>query len=75
MDTMKLMDALGGHVLANKARATVDGKVVIIGRLYGDKWVTTDAGAKLAAELNSKSAPAAKNEQKAAKPKASKQVK
>lgn len=52
MKPLQLMKELDGFILANKIRATVDGKVVILARLHGDKWVMTDDGAKLAGAAN-----------------------
>lgn len=52
MKVLELMKALGGEVLANKARATVGGKVVIIGRMIDGEWQITDEGSALAAEAN-----------------------
>jgi hypothetical protein len=49
---MELKDHLGGHFLANKLRATVDGKLVILARLEGEKWVFTDVGHREAAKAN-----------------------
>lgn len=53
MNTLELMEALGGEVLANKARATVDGKIVILGRMIDGAWEITEEGFKLAEKLNS----------------------
>lgn len=52
MKPLQLMKELDGYILANKIRATVDGKIVILARLHGDKWVMTDDGAKLAGATN-----------------------
>lgn len=49
MDVRELMDALGGEILANKARVTVDGNIVDIGYFDGPELVFTDAGRELAA--------------------------
>lgn len=68
MNTLELMKALGGEVLANKARATVDGKVVILGRMIDNKWVITDEGAELAKKVNAATKPAQKAEAPAVKP-------
>lgn len=54
MNVLRLMKKLDGEVLANKARANVNGKVVIIGRLINGEWEPTAEGAALEAELNAK---------------------
>ncbi len=54
MSVLQLMKKLGGEVLANKVRANVNGKVVIIGRLINGEWEPTAEGAALEAELNAK---------------------
>lgn len=60
MSVLKLLESLGGEILANKARVVVDGQVVIIGRLHGSEWVTTAEGEKLQKlENSSKPAPVA----------------
>lgn len=56
MDVLKLMEALGGEILSNKARVTYDGKVEIIGRLMGTTWEITERGTKIAMEWNTKQA-------------------
>ena len=48
MNVHDLLDRLGGEILSNKARAMVDGKIVILARLTGDDWVYTDEGQELA---------------------------
>lgn len=57
MKPLELMKRLGGEALANKLRAKVDGKIVILARLDGHEYVFTDIGFNLAAELNSKPEP------------------
>jgi hypothetical protein len=52
MKPLELMKRLGGEALANKLRAKVDGKIVILARLEGEEYVLTDTGFKIAAELN-----------------------
>lgn len=54
MNPLELMKRLGGEALANKLRAKVDGKIVILARLEGENYVLTDAGFNIAAELNAK---------------------
>jgi hypothetical protein len=48
MNVIDLLARLNGEVLSNKARAVVDGKVVILARLNGNEWVYTDEGQTLA---------------------------
>jgi uncharacterized membrane protein len=48
MDILELLSRLGGEVLANKARATIDGEIVILGRLVGEEWELTEKGQELA---------------------------
>jgi len=39
MNVIDLTTRLGGEFLANKARATVDGQIVILARLVEQDWV------------------------------------
>jgi hypothetical protein len=48
MNIHDLLARLGGEILSNKARAVVDGKVVILARMSGNDWVYTDEGQALA---------------------------
>ena len=48
MNVIDLLSRLKGEILANKARAVVDGKIVILARMNGDEWVYTDEGQELA---------------------------
>ena len=48
MNVIDLTTRLGGEFLANKARATVDGKIVILARLVEHDWVYTEEGQNLA---------------------------
>lgn len=48
MNVIDLMTRLNGEIVANKARATIDGKIVILARLNGHDWVYTDEGQELA---------------------------
>jgi hypothetical protein len=48
MNVIDLTTRLGGEFLANKARATVDGKIVILARLVEHDWVYTEDGQILA---------------------------
>jgi hypothetical protein len=64
MNVLDLLARLGGEILSNKARAVVDGKIVVLARMNGNDWVYTDEGQELA---NAHSNAAA--EEAAAKPK------
>jgi len=44
MDVYALVDRMGGQILANKARVTVDGVSVVVGRFEDGKLVFTDEG-------------------------------
>lgn len=44
-----LVAKLGGYTLNNKARVTVDGKSIVVGRMGPDGYVMTPEGAELAA--------------------------
>lgn len=48
MNVLDLLARLGGEILSNKARATVDGKIVILARMDGNNWVYTPEGQELA---------------------------
>jgi hypothetical protein len=48
MNIIDLLARLGGEILSNKARAVVDGKIIILARLNGNDWVYTDEGQALA---------------------------
>jgi hypothetical protein len=48
MNIHDLLARLGGEILSNKARAVVDGKIVILARMNGNDWVYTDEGQELA---------------------------
>jgi hypothetical protein len=50
MNVLDLIARLGGEILSNKARATVDGKIVILARLTGEDWIYTGEGQELANE-------------------------
>lgn len=50
MNVLDLLDRLGGEILSNKARAVIDGKIVILARMNGNDWVYTDEGQTLANE-------------------------
>jgi hypothetical protein len=48
MNVLDLLARLNGEILSNKARAMVDGKIVILARMDGADWVYTDEGQALA---------------------------
>lgn len=48
MTALELMERLGGEILNNKVRATIDGEIVILARLNDQDWVFTDRGQELA---------------------------
>lgn len=48
MNALELMERLGGEILNNKARATIDGEIVILARLNDQDWEFTDKGQELA---------------------------
>jgi hypothetical protein len=48
MNALELMERLGGEILNNKARATVDGEIVILARLNDQDWEFTEKGQELA---------------------------
>jgi hypothetical protein len=48
MNIHDLLARLGGEILSNKARAVVDGKIVVLARMNGNDWVYTDEGQELA---------------------------
>jgi hypothetical protein len=69
MNIHDLLARLGGEILSNKARAVIDGKIVVLARMNGNDWVYTDEGQALA---NAHSNAAV--EETAAKPKRAKKV-
>lgn len=48
MDAITLMERLGGEILNNKIRATLDGEIVILARLNEQDWEFTEKGQELA---------------------------
>ena len=70
MNVIDLLARLGGEILANKARATIDGKIVVLARLTGEDWVYTDEGQELANEHSNEVVA----EAKATKPRKAKDV-
>jgi hypothetical protein len=69
MNIHDLLARLGGEILSNKARAVVDGKIVILARMNGNDWVYTDEGQALADAHSNAAA-----EETAAKPKRAKKA-
>ena len=65
MTVLELMSRLGGEVLSARVRATIDGKIVVIGRYEGAELVFTPEG-KALADLHSNQV-VAENEVKAVK--------
>ena len=70
MNIHDLLARLGGEILSNKARAVVDGKIVILARMNGNDWVYTDEGQALANEHSN----AVVVEEAASKPKRAKKA-
>jgi len=58
MDIMKRFNAKDVYMLSNKVRGTVDGKVVVLARLYNDTWVLTDEGKQVECAEEVQEAPA-----------------
>ena len=48
MNVIDLRARLNGEILSNKARAMVDGKIVILARMNGADWEYTPEGQELA---------------------------
>lgn len=48
MNVIDLLERLNGEVLSNKARAVVDGKIVILARMNETGWEYTPEGQELA---------------------------
>ena len=48
MNVIDLLARLNGEILSNKARAMVDGKIVILARMNGADWEYTPEGQELA---------------------------
>jgi hypothetical protein len=69
MNVTDLLARLNGEILSNKARAVVDGKIVILARLNGEDWTYTDEGQELANQHSNEAA-----EEAAAKPKRAKKA-
>jgi len=57
MNVYDLVDKLGGEIVANKARAVVDGAVVIIGELKEKGLELTEEGVQLAEKHAPKATP------------------
>ena len=60
MNVIDLLTRLNGEVLSNKARAVVDGKIVILARLNGADWEYTPEGQELANKHSNEAAAEAK---------------
>jgi hypothetical protein len=69
MNVIDLLARLNGEILSNKARAVVDGKIVILARMEGADWVYTAEGQELANKHSNEAA-----EEAAAKPKRTKKA-
>jgi hypothetical protein len=50
MNAIDLMGRLGGSILGHKIRATINGEIVILAKLNGEKWELTEKGQTLANE-------------------------
>lgn len=74
MNVLDLLARLGGEILSNKARAVVDGKIVILARMNGNDWVYTDEGQALANEHSNAAVEEAAVGETAAKPKRAKKA-
>lgn len=68
MNAIDLMGRLGGSILGHKIRATINGEIVILAKLNGEKWELTEKGQTLANEHSNAAAEeeAAKIRKKAA---------
>lgn len=60
MNVIDLLTRLNGEVLSNKARAMVDGKIVILARMNGADWEYTPEGQELANQHSNEAAAEAK---------------
>lgn len=69
MTVIELLARLNGEILSNKARAVVDGKIVILARMEGADWAYTAEGQELANQHSN-----AAVEEAAAKPKRAKKA-
>lgn len=47
MNVFDLMERLNGEILANKVRAIIDSKIVILAELADGEWVPTERGQEL----------------------------
>lgn len=47
MDVYELVEKLGGEICRGRARARIDGEIVVIGQLNGDYMEFTEAGRRL----------------------------
>jgi hypothetical protein len=60
MNVIDLLTRLNGEVLSNKARAVIDGKIVILARMNGADWEYTPEGQELANQHSNEVAAEAK---------------
>lgn len=60
MNVIDLLTRLNGEVLSNKARAVVNGKIVILARMNGADWEYTPEGQELANQHSNEVAAEAK---------------
>jgi hypothetical protein len=74
MNIHDLLARLGGEILSNKARAVVDGKIVILARMNGNDWVYTDEGQALANAHSNAAVEEVAAQEVAAKPKRAKKA-
>ena len=74
MNILELLERLGGEILSNKARAVVDGKIVILARMIGADWEYTPEGQALANAHSNAAVEEAAVEEAAAKPKRAKKA-
>lgn len=70
MNVIDLLARLNGEVLSNKARAVIDGEIVILARMVGTDWEYTPEG-KLLADAHSNQV-VAENDSKTTKPRKTK---
>ena len=67
MNVIDLLARLNGEILSNKARAVVDGKIVILARMEGADWVYTTEGQELANQHSNEAAEEAATKPRRAK--------
>ena len=74
MNVTDLLARLNGEVLSNKARAVVDGKIVILARMIGTEWEYTPEGQELANAHSNQAVAEAEIEVKSTRTRKSKDV-